>query len=384
VIYENIRKEIPKMIVMDIKVDNFFAFRNFHINTSYPKKIVDSYIEQEFLEGRSNFRYKKVNVLMGANATGKTSIGKMIMHIFNFMDHKNFENLVKLICDNTSQAFFSIDFVVEQYCLYRVITKISPMTQGKYTSSDIDVLVKCTNIGTRDSYETCSSRLDILPENKEDNYMEELNKVHGLSWMFQYPMGSFAKNSIYKPENPLLYTQILNYTLQALDPSVERVEAVGSVENTYVIKIKDHSVVMQDGKFTTPELLSSGTKAGVEVADMISSIFSGEHDFYYCDEKFSYIHSDIEKAFLTIMIQRLKNNSQLFFTTHNTDILDMPLPKHSFSFLKRDIHDSAQPIKCICASEYLKRNTDSLRSAADNDLFSASPSLDFIYKIAEL
>ena len=59
------------MIIMNLELDNFFAFRNFKLNMSYPKKIVDSSIENEFLTGRENFRYKKVNILMGANATGK-------------------------------------------------------------------------------------------------------------------------------------------------------------------------------------------------------------------------------------------------------------------------------------------------------------------------
>lgn len=43
---------------MDLKLDNLCAFRNFYVNFSYPKKIVNSYIENEHLEGMSNFRYK--------------------------------------------------------------------------------------------------------------------------------------------------------------------------------------------------------------------------------------------------------------------------------------------------------------------------------------
>ena len=31
-----------QMIIMDIKVDNLYAFQNFHMNMSYPKKIVNS------------------------------------------------------------------------------------------------------------------------------------------------------------------------------------------------------------------------------------------------------------------------------------------------------------------------------------------------------
>ena len=85
------------MIVMNIEMDNFMSFNNFAMNLSYPKKIVNSSIENEFLTGFTNFRYKKVNILMGANATGKTSFGKMLMNIFHFMDKKQYTRIARLI-----------------------------------------------------------------------------------------------------------------------------------------------------------------------------------------------------------------------------------------------------------------------------------------------
>lgn len=36
--YEKKAWERRNMIVMDIQIDNFFAFKNFHMNMSYPKK----------------------------------------------------------------------------------------------------------------------------------------------------------------------------------------------------------------------------------------------------------------------------------------------------------------------------------------------------------
>lgn len=66
------------MIIMDIKADNLYALKKFHMNMSYPKKIVDSTIPGEYLAEKPNFRYKKVNIIMGGNATGKTSLGKLL------------------------------------------------------------------------------------------------------------------------------------------------------------------------------------------------------------------------------------------------------------------------------------------------------------------
>ena len=150
------------MIVMDISIDNFFAFKNFHMNMSYPKKIVDSYIEEEFLRNRPNFRYKKVNIILGANATGKTSFGRMMMRIFNFMDTKQYEKITSSVCDNKKEARFSMDFITDEYAMYRIATIIEPKSGDKYKSSDIKVCLKKVDINLKDNYESCSKRLDNI------------------------------------------------------------------------------------------------------------------------------------------------------------------------------------------------------------------------------
>lgn len=380
---ENTCGRIKKMIVMDVRLDNFFAFKNFHINMSYPKKIADSCIENEFLTGYPNFRYKKVMILMGANATGKTSFGKMLMKIFNFMDKKEHERLTSGICDKTQKAFFSIDFVGEEDVLYRVETTVRPQQGERYSVSDIDVQVRSVNILKRDSYETCASRFEQTESEQKSSYIEELEKVDGLSWLFKYPNDEL-QYGFFTSENEHRYLKILECVLRALDPSVLRVSKIESVKEAYVIETKSDSVIIQSGKKVDTDLLSSGTKAGIDVAEMVASIIEEEYRFYYCDEKFSYIHSDIEKAFLAVMIEALGENNQLFFTTHNTDILDMPLPKHSFVFLRKDVNNEEMPIACVSASSLLKRSTDSLKRAVENDLFSVAPATDMIYEIMEL
>lgn len=381
---EKMYRRIRKMIVMDVRLDNFFAFKDFHMNMSYPKKIVDSCIENEFLKDFPNFRYKKVNVIMGANATGKTSLGRMFMQIFNFMDKKEYEKITKSICDKTREAFFSIDFVSEGETLYRVKTLIAPLHGERYQGSDIEVSVRSVKINKRDNYETCISRLEELKEEKGETYIEELEKVKGLSWMFKYPNDDDEAHYYKAPMNEGRYLRVLEHILKALDPSIKRVEKIGEVENSYVIRIGNNSVIIQDGKMIQGDLLSSGTKAGIDVADMVTAILEEECTFYYCDEKFSYIHSDIEKAILSIMITSLRDNDQIFFTTHNTDILDMSLPKHSFVFLRKDVNNEEMPVECVSASSLLKRNTDSLKHAVENDLFSVAPATDQIYEITDL
>ena len=87
---------------------------------------------------------------------------------------------------------------------------------------------------------------------------------------------------------------------------------------------------------------------------------------------FSYIQTNIEKRIFAIMLDHLSANEQLIFTTHSTDMLDLNLPNHSFAFLRRSAADTRQ-ISVLYASDILKRNTDSIRCAAENDVFSSLP-----------
>ena len=372
------------MIVMDLKMSNFISFNNFHMNMSYPKKIVDSFIENETLQDRPNFRYKKINIIMGPNASGKTSIGKMLMSIFNFMDMKQYEKITEYISDTQKKAYISIDFVTKKFVMYRVETTINPKRDDKYKISDINVFIKYTPIGINDSYEMCVNKIESMEAERSSNYIEELGKIEGLSWMFAYPIDSSENvdNFYTGRSEDDSYLVVLNNILKTLDPAIEKIDKIEEIEKAFVIRYKNNSVIIQDGKLIDSNILSRGTKAGITIASMIKAMIDSAYGFYYCDEKFSYIHSDIEKAVLSVMISKIKNNEQLFFTTHNTNVLDIPIPKHSFTFLKKDITDTNEPIKCISASSILKRNTDSLKSAVENDLFSVAPNIDLIYELA--
>lgn len=108
------------MIVMNIELDNLMDFDGFRMNFSYPKKIVNSSIPNEFLITKPNFRYKKINILMGANASGKTSVGKALMKIFNFIEDGSSSIVKDPVRDKTKDARFLVDFLIGEEKIYRV------------------------------------------------------------------------------------------------------------------------------------------------------------------------------------------------------------------------------------------------------------------------
>jgi len=297
----------------------------------------------------------------------------------NYLNDGGYKRFTNRIADVKKAAKLQIDFVTNENLLYRFEMNVGPKTQKSYTEEDIDIKIYYTPIETRDSYETCASRLDMY-ECEETTY----EKVNTNGWKFSYPIDSSGDKVYSTIEENSKYIYILQQILKTLDSSVEEVVKVSEVENTYVIKWKNCSAIIKDGKIANGEVMSSGTKAGLEISYIITSLLCDMHDLYYCDELFSYVNSDIEKACLSIIIEKLSGRKQLFFTTHNSDILDMQLPKHSFTFLKKDVNNEDDSIKCIAASQYLKRSTDSLKHAVENDLFCTAPELHRLFEIADL
>lgn len=370
------------MVLLNVELDNFYAFKNFHLNLSYPKKIQDSSIQEEHLEGRPNFRYKKVNIIMGTNASGKTTLGTILRYIFNFIARKNPGSMLEAISDKSRDASFSIDLASNSNKLYRVSAVFSPQAEESDGHQKISVEIRHEKIWVKDSYESCVSRLEAAEYTPSQYYHEELDKIEPLAWLFEYPRDT--SRTIQFDMEDKMFPVILEHILRALDPTIKKVEKSRDVDDAFVIRLEEESIVLQSGTIFNTNRLSSGTKAGVEIARILSAILRGRNSFYYCDEKFSYIHTDIERAVLSLMIDSIHPNEQLFFTTHNTDLLDMNLPKHTFTFLRKDVNDPLHPITCIDASKLLKRSSDSLRNAVENDLFSTAPSVDLIYAIADL
>jgi len=71
---------------------------------------------------------------MGANASGKTSLGKALANVFYFLKRKDISSFDDTFLDEKTEAYFSIDFLTGDDALYRAVCTFSP---GKILSLDI-------------------------------------------------------------------------------------------------------------------------------------------------------------------------------------------------------------------------------------------------------
>lgn len=356
------------MIILNIKINNIYNFTNFEMNLSYPRKIENSTIENENLLGYPNFRYKKAVILMGANATGKTCLGRTIKNVCDFLNYGNLASITSMVNNPLLPATISLEIVNNDNYLKEIIITC--------VSDKIIVKINKAAISEKDSYEMAHKKLFNV---YDGTYTKEVNDIIGyLNCQFAYPEieKSLKTNSV----NNDIFLKTLKCVIGTLDPTLKNVIVSHDLKNSFIIKRGNSEIIIQDGKLLNRELLSSGTVEGIDVALFLAMMENKEKSFYYCDEHFSYIQSDIEKKIFQIMLGKLKDNEQLFFTTHNTDMLDLNLPKHTFALLRRNENNNTE---VVFVSSLLKRNTDSVKCAVENDAFNSMPNLSLLDTLEE-
>ena len=99
------------MIVMNVKFNNVLSFYDFEVNFSYASKLKTSLIDGEYLKNVPSFRYKKLNVFVGSNATGKTSLIKCIWTTLLFLTKKNKSFITSIFNTKYNNSFMEIDLV---------------------------------------------------------------------------------------------------------------------------------------------------------------------------------------------------------------------------------------------------------------------------------
>lgn len=89
----------------------------------------------------------------------------------------------------------------------------------------------------------------------------------------------------------------------------------------------------------------------------------------YIDEKLPHLHAELE-AYLVMKLLLINRDAQIFFTTHNSELLDLNVPSNAFLLFKRgdDGYNTA-----IFVNEKLNKNDRSIRNYYENDYFGVMP-----------
>lgn len=393
------------MIFTRLKFTNLCAFSDAEINLSFPRKLTNSPLESEHLFGRPKFYYRKVCIVTGANASGKTSLGRMLWGIQLFLTRKIIHSSAFPISDKNQPASFEADFATENFQHHRIYVKFTVENSGTYIINEVkycsvpiaenDSCIKTTNklnLAFTEDLSAHSSRSFFADASDGASVSLELFKEHRFNGGWYYLLSETKEAT---DEITGLNKNILELIIKTFDPSIKSVlELTEENDETpakktlsgYSIRFHngDNVIVTTSGEVANHNRLSRGTYDAVKLSQFVSAIDTDYKEsfgrpnpgcmIYFLDERMAYVHSELERTIITLLISKLQDNSQFFYTTHNSDIFKLDLPIHSYLFIKKENDKST----FVDASSILKKNDRNLAKYVENDVFGVLPDLTLI------
>lgn len=381
------------MIITRLTADNLYSFQDFELDLTYPRKNSQSFIDYEYLENIPSFKFKRVCILMGTNASGKTSLGKLLLDIQWIMNKRDprviHESFLDAICDKEKNANFTVEFVVPASKTYNSLSIVFNI-KGEI----IDFNFSSIDLKENDTNKTAQTRLNIQKNDKQsietcvDKFLSHRNqKIVG----YYYVLAKNHNDDFNIGKNIEQNIDVLLKILQTFDSSItdvnplvtERKDEEKRFEGYTVSFENGDSVMVTDNGETFTEKgknrFSKGTYDVLSISDFLFSVLGTSKKevslTYFLDEKLASSHSELEISILNLIITKLNRYSQFFYTTHNYDVLDLNLPSHSFVFLHKEhgYTKVEQPEKLG-----FSKNDRKLKGHVRNDYFRTIPSTSAI------
>lgn len=395
------------MIFTRLRFINLYAFEDAELNLSYPRKPVNIPLDGEFLAGRSKFYYKKACIITGGNASGKTSLGRILCGIQVFLRTKELRSNLR-VNNKNNDASFEVDFATEEYLHHRLYVRFATSEGGAHIIKEIKY--GFVQIALNDSCYKTTEKLNQLfsersPTDAEYFFRETAADGEPVVLEFFKQLKIFGGWYYLLSETKEITTaisgmnkDILERIIRTFDSSItgvtEMQEPEGDADENkssavYMIKFKnsDFIVVTSKGEITNSDRLSRGTYDAVTLAHFISAIISDREKLgkqslipsmtYFLDEKLAYTHSELERMIVALIISKLKENTQFFYTTHNMDIFELDLPVHSFIFIRKTMGCS----EFVEASSFIIKNDRSMRNAVERDVFGVLPDTSLVSEL---
>lgn len=379
------------MIFLKVKLDNIYMFNKSVLDLSYQRKLSNPTVPYEHLRDFPKVNFKRVCILTGANASGKTVLGKSLCMISNFLVGRDINSggplsqFKEKIRDSKKPASFTVDFVTptsSKMHRIHVVFDENGLLKEDYRNIDLQKSYSYKQldkiISVRPTFHSEYDRLSNnygITEPGFRSFIASQGKL--LSEKYQVWNYCFTGHSDSPMRHGPTDLRLFEAFLKLFDTSIKSVENIKqSKKDTFLVKFSNgDEAVIADGETSNFNRFSRGTIEAFELANFYQWVKFQGPGTYFLDEKLAYSHSLVEQAVLNALIENLPQEAQLFYTTHNFDILDMNLPIHSYVFLrKRKYSEIVHPERM----GFINKNDRSLAGFVKNDVFGTLPSVDRI------
>lgn len=377
------------MVILQIACDNIYMFKNFKLDLTYNRRINHPLAQNDLLFPGSRIKVRKNLVIMGSNASGKTTFGKLLRFVLSFICGRNFEDasndvVAGIQYNKKRPAQFEIEFAIDHTAyLLKAIFANQQLIHEELRYCNINAFYNIAALRNKLADTSNVLEYTLEPGNAKTGFPSHLfsaNQPEITSFIkrhtaYFFRFSQFHSFSIGSPLPPNI--KRINHILPRIDNSVKGVEELrGAKERTktlsYLIKFYNGELLtVPDGNLSRcGERLSHGTFEVINFLSVLDELNAFSYGTWYVDEQLPHIHSELEAYLIRHAFFNRGNSAQLFFTTHNVEILEINIPIHSFIFFRRDKNGTNE---ALFPSDVLTKNDRSLRGYYENDYFGVLP-----------
>lgn len=383
------------MVFLSIYADNVYMFRDFFLDFTVQRRSSHFLSQNDALFDGSVISVRRKLLILGGNASGKTTFARLLCAIQNYLigrEMSKYLNLIEKIYDPNRPGIIKAEFALKnvafsiecEFDTKGVIRESLRRVEIFPTYSTAKLREKLYSSKPVDSYDrrdsgtgTISTMVDsglisyllFKPENK--SYLDKFRRETAFSYIFS----DYASNQ--NSEKLQLTQETLNKIVPHIDNSVERIVALKSedpaiISNSYMIVFKNGTkLTIPDGDLKNADRtrLSHGTYEILQFLNFIAGIKNTPNMTAFADEQLPHSHAELE-AYFVMKALLISRTDQLFYTTHNAELLNLNIPPQMVLLFRRNDEGFNE---AIYVNERLKKNDRSIKGYYDNDFFGIMP-----------
>ena len=319
------------MKILRITVNGLPLFKQELDLLFYTQQRVSEDDKEKLYKIEPNYYLHTACALIGINASGKTSVLKVINLALNILRNEPINHVEsRNILGACERATFKICFLDKKsnvYCLKTVITS-KKAKAGRYVYSIIEEKLWEKPISSVKSKKYLTDFTAISPiavRNTEEAYLpDDVSFIIAHNKKVNEKIDVFSLLS-YTNINILPFTEDIPLEVIAfLDPTIEKLyfEKVEDKASIH-LKFKDEEEIILNNAVELEQYLSSGTIKGIITFSMVKEVLASG-GYILVDELENHFNKEIVVTLMRFFMDSSlnKNGSTLIFTTHYPELLD--------------------------------------------------------------
>ena len=392
------------MIFLSVYFDNVYMFRDFYLDFTMARKSSHFLANHDALFDGSKIYVRKKLLILGTNASGKTTFGRILCAIQNYLVGREMGTQINPLekrYDPTRPGMFQVDFAIGEYA-YRMRCVYDE--QGVKTESlkEVKIFPSYTNKILRERLESANFVTEyerptnapvstilgkigmvssLLLKQENETYLTKFRE--GIQFSYVFSDFASTQSSLHLQES----VERLNHILPKIDNSVGRIVALKSddsklISHSYVIVFKNgQQMTIPDGDLNRADRtrLSHGTYEALQFLDFLTNVKNNPEMMAFIDEQLAHLHTELE-AYLIMKALLVQRNGQIFCTTHNPELLDLNISPQMVLLFRRTEEGFNE---ALYVSDRIKKNDRGFKGYYDNDFFGVLPDYSVLDKYFE-